>query len=490
LIQLATPTVAPEMVREEDLEPELRGKRRTVPAGTSSYQAVWLDALSDDGEDSGSEDEQERDGMIQERVDERADQEMAHSTPTSAVASTSSRAGKAECADEMEEAGEHSDEDEEVVSWRQREDEERDFPDEVDTPEDVPAQVRFANYHPVQPGQSWDPYQELPLEYARMFRFSNWERATKRAVHEAKTVYRLTTGGMDEGGDEPGASTEHATSASDWTGQYVALVLGGVPASVGAAINQCWASGVPVVLGGLLRHERCVSVVHIVLRRHPQYEEPIPAKTAMDLHCGFRRLANARPIFSEYSLRAPSARYERFLHATGGRVTVATLYAPVAFDGTPVIALTCASAERPDAPRELIGTGHVLSADPERVVLKRILLTGLPVRIGRTTVRVKGMFYRPDDVQFYKSVKLRTKLNLTGHITESVGTHGEMKCVFSSAMQSHDTVLLPLYKRIYPCWPPALPESVEEQVFGGEDLTSPALLRSAPVPVAPAGSSS
>lgn len=33
-----------------------------------------------------------------------------------------------------------------------------------------------------------------------------------------------------------------------------------------------------------------------------------------------------------------------------------------------------------------------------------------------------------------------------------LGTHGHMKCVFDGQLKSQDTVLLNLYKRIFPKW--------------------------------------
>ncbi|KAG9329143.1 hypothetical protein JZ751_013465 [Albula glossodonta] len=389
-----------------EAEEDRRNKKiMKVPKGTSNYQAAWI---LEDGEENVEDDEESEDDVrvIEEQMAREVDDSDSQEEEEEEVSSSGHNLAEQrydENMDQMEEG-------EELRRYREARTNDM-FPDEVDTPLGTPARIRFQRYRGLKSMRSspWDPLENLPPEYARIFQFQNFERTRRRILAEATQE--------DEG---------------VMVGWYVTLHIENVPPSV----MESFQAGRPLVLVSLLPHEQKMSVMHMLVKRHPANTDPIKSKEELVFQCGFRRF-RASALFSQHT-SADKHKLERFLPS--GAPTVVSVYAPITFPTAGVL-LFKQGAE-----------GCLLSCDPQRVVLKRIVLSGHPFKINRRSAVVRYMFFSREDIMWFKPVELRTKWGRRGHIKEALGTHGHMKCVFDKQLCSQDTVLMNLYKRVFPRW--------------------------------------
>ncbi|RKP25100.1 hypothetical protein SYNPS1DRAFT_33053 [Syncephalis pseudoplumigaleata] len=440
-LQAAEERVA-KMQRDVDApetDADSKNKKR-VPKGTSAYQAAWIvdsdnDEDDEDGDGSGSDsyedidDSDEDDAAIED--EEEAEAHPANEDDNNdeyeevALEDRSSQAGFQDLDPEEEDRQLN-----EYLARQRAFQNEVEFPDEIDTPLHMPARTRFQRYRGLQNFRRsfWDPFENLPLDYGRIYRFADYRRTRHRVTSDIHVQ-----------GVQPGTR--------------ITLVLADVPveaAQEAAAAIGSYTAHRPWIVFGLMQHENKMSVIHFTVTRDAQYTEPVRSKDALILHCGFRRF-RVRPLYSQNTPGGKGTnhvhKYERFLRMD--QTSVATVFAPIQFGQMP-IALYKETAD-PNEPT-LVATGTFMNAEPNRIIAKRIILSGHPFRVNKKSAVVRYMFFQPEDVLWFKPVQLYTKYGRQGHIKESLGTHGYMKCTFDGPMKQQDTVLMNLYKRIFPKW--------------------------------------
>lgn len=221
------------------------------------------------------------------------------------------------------------------------------------------------------------------------------------------------------------------------TGQLVRVTLLDVRPSTLAA---CLAPGVPLVPIALLRHENKTSVVHFNVVRVSMGHAPdatathagssstvdadasasapldtVKARDELEIHVG-PRVFDAKPLFSQPagggggSAGAARNKLDRFL--IEGRWAVTTAFGPLVFGPMPVLifrrvfqptddavgaaataaalgevypapdTVNLAAANRIGSRLELVATGSYVGAEPDTAVLKRVLLSGFPIRVS------------------------------------------------------------------------------------------------------------
>ncbi|EOY15232.1 Pre-rRNA-processing protein TSR1 isoform 2 [Theobroma cacao] len=384
------PTEA-EMAEADRNQKQKRLRKKNLPRGTSEYQAAWIiddtdEEDSDAKDEDADDDDEDDDGMVLDEGESGfPSQEGTNNPDFEDQASLYLRDSDEETEnDSVMMEGENLTREQieaEIKKIKEAHAEDEEFPDEVDTPLDVPARKRFAKYRGLKSFRtsSWDPKESLPPEYARIFAFDNFARTQKHVIAKALEMEQ--------------ESRDNRVPA----GSYARIYIKDIPLDI--ASKLCAVSRrAPIILCGLLQHESKMSVLHFSIKKHDSYDAPIKSKEEFIFHVGFRQFV-ARPIFSTDNVNSDKHKMERFLHA--GRFSIASIYAPISFPPLPLIVLKGAGGASTPT---VAAVGSLRSIDPDRIVLKKIILTGYPQRVSKLKATVRYMFHNPEDVRWFKSL--------------------------------------------------------------------------------------
>ena len=327
---------------------------KKVPKGTSSYQATWILEEGDELSDEEVKDENTMDLQESSDIpldDDEEDDEEEYEYLNSAESFSSKMEDK-----------------------RKLEQEDIDFPDEIETPEDVPARVRFQKYRGLKSFRTspWDPKEELPRDYARIYQFRSMKRTQNRVLDEHDGIE---------------------------TGTYITIQVINVPKS----FVDNYSPSKPILAIGLFQYERKLSVLNFTIRRTVNYTDPIASKDELIFVCGSRWLV-CNPLFSEHSATSDKHKYEKFWLPT--TTSVATIYGPVMFSPCPLLIFkklqpgeTVENSTAIDG-LILVGSGSLLSVDPDRLNIKKITLTGEPFKVLKRKAVIRRMFHNPGNYLF------------------------------------------------------------------------------------------
>ncbi|ELP86955.1 ribosome biogenesis protein tsr1, putative [Entamoeba invadens IP1] len=253
----------------------------------------------------------------------------------------------------------------------------------------------------------WDCDEDLPGSYNDIIQFENF-----RVISDSSRY-------VDDGVEE---------------GTYVELLISNL--KVGSLIGKVFCS--------LRQYEDKESIVHVLF--HVENDSlPLESGKSYRIQLGDRRYFRNITFTDTDPM---GGKYREVKWAVPGSSVIGSFYGFITF--RPSSALLFATF---DGREELVATGTLDSVDPSRVIIERSILTGVPIKIGRHKVTVRGMFSVPADAKWFKPIELLTAQGIAGTILCSLGEHGLIKCTFEKQLKSNDVVTMSLYRRVFPIPP-------------------------------------
>lgn len=218
-----------------------------------------------------------------------------------------------------------------------------------------------------------------------------------------------------------------------FSGLYLRFVIKNIPAEFLEMFNPTE----PLLAGGLNAEETTHQLVVARIKRHRWYPKILKSQDPLLISMGWRRF-QTQPIFATED---PNNR-SRYLKYTPLHMhCLASFYAPVTPPNTGFLALPIRNFRVSNF--RLPCTGYTIGNDMSTSIVKKLKITGTPVKIEKTTAFIKGMFSSDLEAAKFIGAKVRCVSGIRG-IIKAVpkGKNGLIRATFEDKIFPSDIVFI------------------------------------------------
>ncbi|KAL3876947.1 hypothetical protein ACJMK2_034726 [Sinanodonta woodiana] len=243
-------------------------------------------------------------------------------------------------------------------------------------------------------------------------------------------------------------------------GMYVRVEVNTVPCEFVTNFDPTY----PVILGGLLNNEGNVGYVQTRLKKHRWHKRILKTKNPVIISLGWRRFQTL-PLYSiqDHNLRNRLLKYTpEHLHCH------ASFWGPITPQGTGLLAVECVAGSSQNF--RIAATGVVLELDKSMQILKKLRLTGTPLKIYKKTAFIQGMFNSALEVAKFEGANIRTVSGIRGQIKKAIKSpEGAFRATFEDKILLSDIVFVRTW---YPVEVPAFYNPVTTLLLPPEEKTA------------------
>lgn len=222
-------------------------------------------------------------------------------------------------------------------------------------------------------------------------------------------------------------------------GMYVRLELEAVPCELITHLDPTY----PIIIGGLLHGEENIGYVQARIKKHRWHSRILKSRDPLIFSVGWRRFQSL-PIYSklEDNLR------HRMLKYTPEHVAcMSHFWGPITPQSTGILAIQDVASREPGF--RIAATGSIVELDKSTHVVKKLKLTGVPMKIYRKTAFIKDMFNSALEVAKFEGARIKTVSGIRGQIKKAIAKpEGCFRATFEDKIMLSDIVFCRTWYKI------------------------------------------